>query len=129
MTRINVAIPPKLLTDKHLLAEHREIKRIPNALSKYGKDLNLKNIPGKFTLGTGHVRFFYDKGAYTFHRYLNIYSECKARGFNITNYAEAWDVYIDYPHLYNDYAETQADHNLLRDRLIERDASYKQILL
>lgn len=28
MTRINVGIPPRALSDKHLLAEHREIKRI-----------------------------------------------------------------------------------------------------
>jgi hypothetical protein len=34
MTRINTGIPPKELTDKHLLAEHREIKRIPNCIKK-----------------------------------------------------------------------------------------------
>jgi hypothetical protein len=28
MTRINSAIDPSRLTDEHLLAEHREIKRI-----------------------------------------------------------------------------------------------------
>ena len=31
MTRINVGIPPTELTDRHLLAEHREIKRIQNS--------------------------------------------------------------------------------------------------
>jgi hypothetical protein len=31
MTRINL-IPVEELTDQHLLAEHREIKRIPNAV-------------------------------------------------------------------------------------------------
>ena len=30
MTRINVSINVKALTDEHLLAEHREIKRLPN---------------------------------------------------------------------------------------------------
>ena len=49
MTRINVAIPPAELTNKHLLAEHREIKRIPNCVSR-GK-YNLKNIPPVFKLG------------------------------------------------------------------------------
>ena len=29
MTRINSGIPVKSLTDEHLLAEHREIKRLP----------------------------------------------------------------------------------------------------
>ncbi len=35
MTRINVSINVKALTDEHLLAEHREIKRLPN----YGKQI------------------------------------------------------------------------------------------
>ena len=30
MTRINAGIPVEKLSDQHLLAEHREIKRIPN---------------------------------------------------------------------------------------------------
>ena len=34
MTRINAGIPPKKLTNRHLLAEHREIKRIPNVIKK-----------------------------------------------------------------------------------------------
>ena len=62
MTRINIGIPPKQLTNKHLIAEHREIKRIPNVISK-GK-YNLKSIPPEFTLGKGHVSFFYDKLQY-----------------------------------------------------------------
>ena len=33
MTRINL-INVEELTDQHLLAEHREIKRIPNVISK-----------------------------------------------------------------------------------------------
>ena len=59
MTRINVGILPSELTDKHLLAEHREIKRIPNCIVK-GK-YNMNGIPDKFKLGTGHVKFFYNK--------------------------------------------------------------------
>ena len=59
MTRINAGILPKDLTSKHLIAEHREIKRIPNCVGK-GK-YNMDNIPDKFKLGTGHVKFFYNK--------------------------------------------------------------------
>jgi len=33
MTRINL-IPVSELTDEHLLAEHRELKRIPNLIKK-----------------------------------------------------------------------------------------------
>ena len=62
MTRINIGIPPANLTRQHLIAEHREIKRISNQISK-GR-FNLKDQPKDFTLGTGHVKFFYDKLGY-----------------------------------------------------------------
>lgn len=55
MTRINSAIPVKNLTDEHLLAEHREIKRLPYFLSKAIQSGSINNIPEKFTLGKGHV--------------------------------------------------------------------------
>ena len=34
MTRINAGIPVQSLSGKHLIAEHREIKRIPNCIGK-----------------------------------------------------------------------------------------------
>ena len=46
MTRINVGIPPAELVNQHLIAEHREIKRIPNCVAK-GK-YNMEGIPDKF---------------------------------------------------------------------------------
>ena len=89
MTRINLGIPPAQLTNKHLIAEHRELKRIPNAVAK-GK-CNLKNIPSQFTLGKGHVSFFYDKLGYLKDRYVDLYNECLVRGFNVQNYEASWD--------------------------------------
>ena len=73
MTRVNIGIPPAELTGRHLLAEHREIKRIPNCVSK-GR-YNTDNIPDKFKLGTGHVKFFCNKLLYLKNRYLKIYEE------------------------------------------------------
>ena len=46
MTRINVGIPPAELVNQHLIAEHREIKRIPNCIAK-GR-YNMDGIPDKF---------------------------------------------------------------------------------
>ena len=68
MTRINAGIPVETLTDKHLIAEHREIKRIPNCISK-----------GK-----------YNKCEYLLDRYTELYDECIRRGFNVQNYIDAW---------------------------------------
>ena len=62
MTRINIGVRPIELENKHLMAEHRELKRIPNVVRK-GR-YNLKNVPPQFTLGKGHVSFFYDKLGY-----------------------------------------------------------------
>ena len=72
-----------------MLAEHREIKRIPNCIAK-GK-YNMEGIPDRFKLGTGHVKFFYNKLEYLFTRYCKLYLECKNRGFNVQNYSRAWD--------------------------------------
>ncbi len=88
MTRINATINPKDLTDKHLLAEHREIKRIPNMV-KSGKAV-VENIPEQFTLGKGHVKFFYNKLEWLYRRYEKIYDECISRGFNVASYHNAW---------------------------------------
>lgn len=97
MTRINAGINPKRLTDQHLIAEHREIKRICELFrSRMAKGLNYESPIEEFGLGKGHVLFFIDKPKYTYDRYHRLYQECLRRGFNITSYHEAWDVYWDY---------------------------------
>src|SRR5690606_21954099 len=101
-----------------LLAEHREIKRIPNTvLSGRAK---LDNIPDKFTLGKGHVKFFYNKQLYLFERYLDIHEECRKRGFNVTNFATAWRLSIRTKELWNNYTPTEEDKALIRQRIKER---------
>lgn len=83
MTRINL-VKPRELTDQHLVAEYREIVMVPAALrrslrNKYGFDTTL---PTTYVLGTGHVRFFYDKGLYLFQRYQSLVKEMRFRGMN-----------------------------------------------
>lgn len=88
MTRINVCYPVEKLTTKHLIAEHREIKRVPNVV-KSGK-AKIENIPDQFCLGTGHIKFFYNKLGYLLKRYELIYQECIRRNFNVEYYGNAW---------------------------------------
>jgi len=125
MTRINCAIRPLELSNKHLLAEHREIKRIPNCI-KNGR-YNLKDIPDNFTLNKGHVKFFYNKLLYLQKRYIDIYQECINRGFNITSYHSCFDALPS--HLNNDYVENERDRGILLERLLERDYDYYKHLL
>ena len=116
MTRINVAIPPRELTTRHLIAEHREIKRVPNLVSR-GR-FNMKSVPPEFTLGKGHVAFFYDKLLYLKNRYEELYQECVNRGYNMTYYGAAWN---DIPSQYmNDYVPTEHDEQIIRQRINER---------
>ena len=117
MTRINVGIKPKYLSDEHLLAEHREIKRIPNML--YKGVLNNKNfkIPENFSLGNGHVLFFINKQLYLYMRYISIYNECINRGFNVTNYSNAFENIKQYDKYWNNYFPTETDKKLLIDRI------------
>lgn len=116
MTRINVGVKPKELCRQHLLAEAREMKRIPNVVAK-GK-FNLKGQPKEFTLGTGHVKFFYDKLGYLKQRYEEVYAECLERGYNVTYFGNAWDNVPQ--HLMGEYTPTLKDRTITLARIEER---------
>ena len=118
MTRINV-VPPQELCDKHLLAEHRELTRIPNNIVN-GKAV-IRDLPSAYTLGTGHVKFFYNKLAYLYKRYLTLTEECKARGFNVTNrWPDIDSTLLWYKPLYQDYQPTDAALAINRERIQDR---------
>ena len=121
MTRINVGVPPAELINQHLIAEHREIKRIPNCIAK-GK-YNMESIPDKFKLGTGHVKFFYNKLLYLKNRYTSLYNECIKRGFNVQNYISAWDNVPE--KLMNNYKVKANDIRIIRERINERTINRK----
>ena len=118
MTRINSAIPVKHLTDEMLLAEHREIKRLPVVLSKAVQCNSISKVPNKFCLGTGHVKFFLNKMLFIFNRYKAIKNECILRKFNIVDYSSNF-LNIDDQYM-NDYTPTKDEFNLLKERITER---------
>ena len=71
MTRIN-CVDPELLTDQHLFIEFREITRIrglARALNDYGK----------YVMGEGHIKFFYNKSRYLSNRLVDIQAEMDKR--------------------------------------------------
>jgi hypothetical protein len=91
---------------------------------------NDTDIPEAFKLGTGHELFFVNKPEYTLNRYNELYTECKKRGFNVTDWSDKWDIYkandnsrcklIKYP--YNEH-----DNSLIHDRIKERLIGMKRI--
>lgn len=123
MTRVNSAIPVKYLTDEHLLAEHREIKRLPMHFRRALSTGALRRIPRKFCLGTGHVNFFLNKQAFLFTRYQVIYRECIARGFKVEDYSDNWlktCPLMQIHKCWNHYEPTTEEKTLLTDRISER---------
>lgn len=115
MTRINL-VPPQELCDQHLLAEHRELTRIPNAVAK-GK-FSLKGQPIDYKLGEGHVRFFFNKLGFLKKRYDLLHAECKARGFNVQYFWQN-ELPTD-PNLWLDYEPTEQALKANRERIAER---------
>ena len=123
MTRINI-VPPQELMDQHLFAEFREIKMVPKSLrrslraawqrefdkndmssfdeqrAKLAVGTVLKKIPPAYTLNTGHVSFFYDKGAYLVDRYAELKAELRDRGINFNE-----DSLLDPDGVFRDLAE------------------------
>lgn len=83
MTRINL-VDPSILTDKHLMAEYKEITRPFNKVIKRidKGDTNFK-VPEKYVLGSGHETFFFNKLSWLFSRYGKLYTELKRREFKI----------------------------------------------
>ena len=125
MTRINI-VEPSELTDQHLIAEYREITMVPGSLkrtlvSKIG--YKESKVPKQYTLNTGHVYFFYNKGKYLYKRYREIVIEMKLRGFNPDrNRKFPRDIFID-NNLYNDWMPTMEDYKIIRQRIAERISS------
>lgn len=82
MTRIN-CVPPSELCDKHLGAEYYELPRVINLVRNGFLHANYKrlyDIPAQYTMGKGHVKFFYNKLGYVRRRYIELVGECRKRG-------------------------------------------------
>jgi deoxyribonuclease (pyrimidine dimer) len=95
--RVNL-INPMFLTDQHLVAEYREVKMGPKALSRsLGsiKGIDTKRISPVYTLNTGHTYFFYDKNKFLEERLALIVDEMRKRGFQ-TNIPDLIDDSYDY---------------------------------
>ena len=114
MTRVSVGFVHQL-TDKHLNKERIEVLRIPNKI-KAGK---YKSKPiDAFTLNTGHELSLMNKVLFLKKHYEALTEECIRRGFNPTDYSDAFN---DIPeHLMNDYTPTEYDRQIVRERTTER---------
>lgn len=128
MTRINLVLVQELM-DQHLFAEWREIKMVPKSLKRSltarGFQGVLDMVPKNYTLNTGHVSFFYDKGTYLRKRYDELTAELKRRGVNFDRTA-VLDPDKVYLHLsanfQRDYVPTAEALAIVRERIAQRIA-------
>lgn len=132
MTRIN-CIPVEELTNRHLVAEYREISRIPALSDRWASnDDNISwiasdladsiefrtwKLPDTYRFGKGHVQFFYDKGEWLRRRFEEeLVPEMQRRGFK-TSFVK---YRMHHKGLNNDWAPTEEAKSINRQRIAER---------
>lgn len=126
MTRINV-VEPSELTNKHLMGELHEITRVYGLVRKaQDRKINKYNFkdkikqPSEYTLGTGHVYFFYDKLGFITERYYALNDEAKRRNFKVNPIDKQSLVAGIQDWWFNDYQPTQKAVEINRQRIMER---------
>lgn len=84
MTRIN-CVPPNELARQHLIAEYYEIHDVFKHVLRYvsgGHTFDgIGRLPQDYVLGTGHIKFFYNKLGWVADRYDLLVAEMRHRGY------------------------------------------------
>jgi deoxyribonuclease (pyrimidine dimer) len=121
MTRIN-CIPPSELTRAHLVAEYRELPRVFTLVKRAverGEKPDDKRNPSAYTLGTGHVRFFYSRLRYLAKRFDELLAEMKSRGYK-ANIPRQWGQGPSHSMWWNDWQPDDIAMAINRQRIQER---------
>lgn len=108
MTRINV-IPVCELSDQHLIAEYRELPRVLK------QDINIKNAPLTYCLGTGHVKWAKRHELFLVKRQMDIIREMRFRNFHVSH-----GQLFDLSHFNNDYIPTKEAIKINKERIKEK---------
>lgn len=120
MTRIN-CVDPKILHNQHLLIEYRELPRVFNLARWIAPS---KRVPD-YTMGEGHVKFFYDKLEYLVSRQQLLINELKRRGYTLTfNNPDDLRNLNTQEFLYNDWQPEEKDIKVNLKRLLEKKPIY-----
>jgi deoxyribonuclease (pyrimidine dimer) len=113
MVRVNL-IDPKALSDQHLIAEYDEILMLVGYVRRYP---SLDDLPKRYALGKGHIRFFKDKLLYLSYRHARIKDEMARRGFVCRKSVDLEG--FDDAHL-NDWRPLEDDLEIIKDRIIAK---------
>lgn len=121
MTRIN-CVPPSELSRQHLVAEYRELPRLfglARRAAARGESPEDPRNPRQYTLGKGHVRFFYNKLRWLATRQESLIIEMRSRGYN-PSFTEPPDLSCMDPAWLGDWEPSSAALALNRSRIAER---------
>lgn len=120
MTRINV-IDPTQMADQHLMAEYRELPMVMGIMRRSLVAKNgLPSIGSEYTLNSGHVKFFYNKGGWLKKRYYALVLELIERGFNLDPTRKACFKVFEDNGLDGPWQVTQRDMDINVARVRER---------
>lgn len=119
MTRIN-CVPPEELGGQHLVAEYRELPRIfalVRAAIERGEKPDDRRNPVEYTLGKGHVRFFYCRLGFLVQRQAALIAEMHNRGYT-PSYTRTEELADGIPDIWRqDWQPTEAALAINRERI------------
>jgi deoxyribonuclease (pyrimidine dimer) len=119
MTRIN-CIPVTELSGPHLVAEYRELPRVFALAAKAATRGSLCQ-PDTYTLGKGHLLFFYTRLAYLARRHGELVLEMRRRGYKPSFAGVRRQDFPDIPDAFwSDWQPTVQAMELNRQRIKER---------
>ena len=122
MTRIN-CVPPSELCNKHLTAEFYELPRVFSAVRRVlalDVDPALVPAPTEYTLGTGHVKFFYTRLGWLADRHAELILEMLSRRMKV-NRENVKGLTTGIPkHLMNGWEPSEKDIAACRERIKTR---------
>ena len=122
MTRINV-VPPSELATPFLVAEYREIVRVFALARNCQYQIHKVKQPEAYTLGTGHVKFFYTRLQFITERYDSLCQEMLNRNFKC-NRVPKEDLHQGIErNMFFSYEPTEEAIRINRARILERTKS------
>ena len=120
MTRIN-CVPVEELSGPHLVAEYRELPRVFALAQKAAARGGLTIQPSAYTLGKGHLLFFYTRLGYLARRHAELINEMKRRGYKPTFTGVRREDFAEMPDsFWNDWQPTELALAINRERIALR---------
>lgn len=121
MTRIN-CVPVEELHYKHLIAEYRELPRVFGLVRNwYMKNGTALKVPDHYTMGTGHVKFFYNKLMYLTERHKQLVQEMINRNYLPKFTGDLYQDFNDIPKIFwNDWNPDVNAIETNRKRILDR---------